>query len=46
MKKNERIWCETIDGEARNVIQSSEQSFSSELRWLPRHFALEGKDFS
>ena len=45
-EKNGTIWCETVDCGARNVIKSGEHRFASEFRWLPRRFALKGKDFS
>jgi hypothetical protein len=46
MTKNETIRCETVDDGARNVIKSDDCRLASDFRWLPRRFALKGKDFS
>jgi hypothetical protein len=46
MRKKEMIWCETVDCEPANMIKSGEHRFAPELYWLPRRFALKGKDFS
>lgn len=40
------IWCETVDVGTRNVIKSDDHRFATDFRWLPRRFALKGKDFS
>ena len=42
----EMIWCETIDGEARNMIKSDEHRFATSSAGCHAAFALKGKDFS
>jgi hypothetical protein len=41
-----RFGVKLVDGEACNVIKSSEHRIASEFRWLPRRCAFKEKDFS
>jgi hypothetical protein len=40
------IWCESIDCGACSMIKSCGYPVAPVFRWLPRRFALKGKDFA